>query len=63
MLFTKHKHCAKLSKKEEQMEAKKSKDNLKEEDKKIPNDITLEAMKDVETGENYEDVTLEKLSK
>ena len=30
---------------------------------KIPNDMTLEAMKDVETGENYEDVTLENLDK
>ena len=30
---------------------------------KIPNDITLEAMKDVETGENYEDITLEDLTK
>ncbi len=30
---------------------------------KIPNDITLEAMKDVETGNNYEDVTLEDLAK
>ena len=32
-------------------------------DVKIPNDITLEAMKDVETGENYEDITLEDLAK
>jgi len=45
------------------MEAKKSKDNLKEEDKKIPNNITLEAMRDVEAGENYEDITLEDLAK
>lgn len=30
---------------------------------KIPNDMTLEAMKDVETGNNYEDITLEDLSK
>lgn len=30
---------------------------------KIPNDMTLEAMKDVESGANYEDVTLEELSK
>ena len=30
---------------------------------KIPNDMTLEAMKDVETGENYEDVTLDDLDK
>ena len=30
---------------------------------KIPNDMTLEAMKDVETGKNYEDVALEDLSK
>jgi len=30
---------------------------------KIPNDITLEAMKDVETGNNYEDITLEDLTK
>ena len=28
---------------------------------KIPNDETLEAMKDVESGENYEDITLEDL--
>ncbi|CAA6821162.1 MAG: DNA-damage-inducible protein J [uncultured Sulfurovum sp.] len=32
-------------------------------DVKIPNDETLQAMKDVETGENYEDVTLEDLKK
>ena len=30
---------------------------------KIPNDMTLEAMKDVETGANYEEVTLEDLDK
>ena len=30
---------------------------------KIPNNITLEAMKDVETGNNYEDIALEDLSK
>jgi len=30
---------------------------------KIPNDETLEAMKDVATGVNYEDVTLEELAK
>jgi len=30
---------------------------------KIPNSMTLEAMKDVETGENYEEVTLEDLDK
>ena len=30
---------------------------------KIPNDETLQAMKDVETGNNYEDVTLEDLKK
>lgn len=30
---------------------------------KIPNDETLQAMKDVETGDNYEDVTLEDLKK
>jgi len=30
---------------------------------KIPNDITLEAMKDVETGKNYEDVALKDLAK
>ncbi len=30
---------------------------------KIPNDETLQAMKDVETGENYEDITLEDLKK
>ncbi|NKQ40247.1 MAG: hypothetical protein HF962_01590 [Sulfurovum sp.] len=45
------------------MEVKKSKDNLKEEDVKIPNDITLEAMRDVETGENYEEIGLEELAK
>ncbi len=28
---------------------------------KIPNDETLQAMKDVESGENYEDITLEDL--
>lgn len=32
-------------------------------DVKIPNDITLEAMRDVETGANYEDITLEELAK
>ena len=30
---------------------------------KIPNDETLEAMRDVETGNNYEDVTLEDFKK
>jgi DNA-damage-inducible protein J len=30
-------------------------------DVKIPNDETLEAMKDVETGNNYEDIALEEL--
>jgi len=30
---------------------------------KIPNDETLQAMRDVESGENYEDVTLEDLKK
>ena len=30
---------------------------------KIPNDMTLEAMKDVETGENYEEITLDDLDK
>jgi len=30
-------------------------------DVKIPNDETLQAMRDVETGKNYEDVTLEDL--
>jgi len=30
---------------------------------KIPNDMTLEAMKDVETGKNYDEVTLEDLDK
>jgi DNA-damage-inducible protein J len=30
-------------------------------DVKIPNEETLEAMKDVETGNNYEDITLEDL--
>ncbi len=28
---------------------------------KIPNDMTLQAMKDVESGENYEEVSLEDL--
>jgi len=32
-------------------------------DVKIPNDETLQAMRDVESGENYEDVTLEDLKK
>ena len=32
-------------------------------DVKIPNDITLQAMRDVETGANYEDITLEDLAK
>ncbi|HIP62017.1 MAG TPA: type II toxin-antitoxin system RelB/DinJ family antitoxin [Sulfurovum sp.] len=30
---------------------------------KIPNDMTLEAMKDVKSGKNYEDVALEDLDK
>ena len=30
---------------------------------KIPNDETVQAMKDVETGNDYEDVTLEDLKK
>ena len=30
---------------------------------KIPNDMTLEAMKDVKSGKNYEDVVLEDLDK
>lgn len=30
---------------------------------KIPNDITLQTMNDIETGKNYEDVTLEDLAK
>jgi len=30
---------------------------------KIPNDETLQAMKDVESGDNYEDVTLEDFKK
>jgi len=30
---------------------------------KIPNDKTIEAMKDVETGANYENVTLDDLAK
>ncbi len=30
-------------------------------DVKIPNEETLQAMRDVETGENYEDITLEDL--
>jgi len=32
-------------------------------DIKIPNDITLETMRDVATGNNYEDITLEDLAK
>jgi DNA-damage-inducible protein J len=28
---------------------------------RIPNDITLAAMRDVETGENYEEISLEEL--
>lgn len=30
---------------------------------KIPNDMTLETIKDIKTGENYEDISLEDLSK
>lgn len=30
---------------------------------KLPNDETLQAMRDVETGENYEDITLDELNK
>lgn len=30
---------------------------------KIPNDETLQAMKDVQTGENYEEITLEDLKR
>ncbi|HFS85333.1 MAG TPA: type II toxin-antitoxin system RelB/DinJ family antitoxin [Epsilonproteobacteria bacterium] len=30
---------------------------------KLPNEETLQAMRDVETGENYEDITLDALSK
>ena len=30
---------------------------------KIPNDMTLETIKDIETGNNYEDISLEDLSK
>ncbi len=30
---------------------------------KIPNDETLQAMKDVESGNNYEDITLKNLKK
>ena len=32
-------------------------------DVKIPNDITLEAMRDVETDDNYEEIGLEELAK
>ena len=32
-------------------------------DLKIPNDKTLQAMKDVATGDNYEDITLDDLKK
>ncbi len=32
-------------------------------DLKIPNDKTLQAMKDVKSGENYEDITIEDLKK
>ncbi len=32
-------------------------------DLKIPNDETLQAMQDVESGENYEDITIEDLKK
>ncbi len=32
-------------------------------DLKIPNDETLKAMKDVKTGNNYEDITLDDLKK
>jgi DNA-damage-inducible protein J len=30
---------------------------------KIPNDMTLQTMNDIETGENYEDISLEDLDK
>jgi DNA-damage-inducible protein J len=30
---------------------------------KIPNDMTLETIKDIKTEENYEDISLEDLSK
>ena len=30
---------------------------------KIPNDMTLQTMNDIETGENYEDITLDELDK
>lgn len=30
---------------------------------KIPNDMTVETIKDIKTGENYEDISLEDLSK
>jgi len=30
---------------------------------KIPNDMTLQTMKDIETGENYEDISLDALAK
>lgn len=30
---------------------------------KIPNDMTLQTMNDIETGENYEDIDLEDLDK
>ncbi len=30
---------------------------------KIPNDMTLKTIKDIETGEKYEDINLENLSK
>lgn len=30
---------------------------------KIPNDMTLQTMNDIESGENYEDVTLDELAK
>jgi DNA-damage-inducible protein J len=30
---------------------------------KIPNDMTLQTMNDIDTGENYEDVALEDLDK
>ncbi len=30
---------------------------------KIPNDMTLQTMHDIQTGENYEDTTLDELAK
>ena len=30
---------------------------------KIPNNMTLQTINDIETGENYEDITLDELNK